>query len=123
MEEKRKIPRKHAEIATQYFNDSSIEVQYYNTDFEFWEVCEGMPRFHEDTKYRIKPTEPELIPYSFEDSDSLLGKFIQNKKQKTKSIITSVSENSVRCGPEHVSFDSLLKNWEYLGGGPLGKKV
>lgn len=118
---KEKTPRKHAEIAKLYHSDKSIKIQYrYDGGQGNWRDNDN-PAFNDNFEYRIKPTEPELIPYSFEDADYLRDLWIVKNDDKEEFKITGVGKNRVLLGYWYQNFKELFENFTTIDGKPLGK--
>lgn len=51
------MKRAHADLATKYFMDDSVEIQFWNELSNSWEPCLTTPNFCAESRYREKPKE------------------------------------------------------------------
>ena len=79
-----------------------------------------IPTFEIDVAYRIKP-QPKIVPFTFNDADSLRGKWIKHKDHKFEFCVVSLSHYGF-TSPITVSYKNLLLDYEFLDGSPCGKK-
>ena len=75
----------------------------------------------EPSMWRVKP-ESQLVPFTFEDAEFLIGKAVRNKESKYIATITSVREFDCRIFID-TDFNYLLENFTFLDGSPCGKLV
>ena len=68
--------------------------------------------------YRIKP-EPKMIPFTYEDD--LVGRVVQAKNSRTKSLITEQGIDGIYCGDTFSSYNALFTDCQFLDGSPCGK--
>ncbi len=65
----------------------------------------------------------EYIPFTYEDYNLLMGKWIKHKNVEEILAIVSVQKNSIITGESYVTYENLLKYYEFSNGDPCGKKV
>ena len=65
----------------------------------------------------------EYIPFTYEDYNLLMGKWIKHKNVEEILAIVSVQKNSIITGESYVTYENLLKYYEFSNGEPCGKKV
>ena len=117
----REMLTKHWEIIKAFKEGKTI--QYFNELGE-WRDDEN-PSFGCNYNFRIKP-ESQLVPFSFEDAEFLLGKKVKAKTNDIMAgLILSISDIGVHIHPNtnRTFFDSLLYNYTFLDGSPCGKLV
>ena len=85
-----------------------IENVWYSTTSPDWNWA--------NCDYRIK-TEPEYVPFTFEDADFLIGKTVRCKLQDYVALIISVTKD----GTSVDDFKPLLDDFTFLDGSPCGK--
>lgn len=118
-------------ISTNYdFLNCPILVQFKNTNVSFAEDGEDYQSklivLSQNPIPEIvnKPLEDDYIPFTFEDKELLRGKWIQRKGDKFELQITGFSENGVLASSfGYMSFELLLKEYEFLDGKVCGKLV
>ena len=79
----------------------------------------------EPSMWRVKP-ESQLVPFTFEDAELLIGKAIKAKNNDVMiGLVISVLINGIYIHPntQLTHFDYLLKNFTFLDGTPCGKLV
>ena len=85
------------------------------TQMKWIKVCS--PRwdwFNDD--YRVKP-EPEYIPFTFEDSEFLIGKLVKSKDKIWVEMIVWCKGTSTSVD----NYKALLSDFTFLDGSPCGK--
>ena len=65
----------------------------------------------------------EYIPFTYEDYNLLMGKWIKHKNSKVLLCIIRIYETKIGTYEEFVTYEGLLKNYEFSNGDPCGKKV
>lgn len=95
---------KQIEYAKRHFVNKS----WTSTIEPVWNWCEN--------EYRIK-TEPEYVPFTFEDAVFLIGKVVKCKTQDYTVMITSCTE----FGTNADDWKPLLDDFTFLDGSPCGK--
>ncbi len=65
----------------------------------------------------------EYIPFTYEDYNLLMGKWIRHKNHKSLLCIIRIFETKIGTYEEFVTYEGLLKNYEFSSGEPCGKKV
>ena len=65
----------------------------------------------------------EYIPFTFEDYNLLMGRWIKHKNYKSLLCIIRILETKIGTYEEFVTYEGLLKNYEFSNGEPCGKKV
>jgi len=83
----------------------------------YWEFDQG----DDPSMWRVKP-ESQLVPFSFEDAEFLIGKAVRNKESKYIATITSVREFDCKIFID-TDFNYLLEFFTFLDGTPCGKLV
>lgn len=80
---------------------------------------------HLGPRLKIKEKEPKYRPLQKQELYDLVGKKIQHKKADLVSIVSEVDLgiNQVFVGKRSEDAYTLLENWEYLDGSPIGKSV
>lgn len=72
------------------------------------------PLFTDNLFYRIKP-EPKLIPFTFEDKDLLLNKWVREKGYNLAYQITHVTKDEVYSTAREVgSYNTFQANYKWL---------
>jgi len=99
------------------WEDLSLNYEVYDLNLD---ICE----------YRIKP-ELQLVPFTFEDAEFLIGKAIKVKEGCSTSLfhgvcamITVVGNKGVDIGgrgSDPATYDTLLNYFTFLDGTPCGK--
>lgn len=76
-----------------------------------------------NTEYRIKP-EQKLVPFTFEDAESLIGKIIVSKDKTVYDTISRVSMTDGVFGSNlNRGYQNLFKSFNFLDGSPCGKYI
>ena len=104
-----------AEGKQMQYNDKDIWVDI-DEDAD-WCFDEG----DEPSMWRVKP-ESQLVPFTFEDAEFLIGKAVRNKESKYIATITSVREFDCKIFID-TDFNYLLEAFTFLDGSPCGKLV
>ena len=73
-------------------------------------------------KYRVKE-EPELVPFSYEDAELLIGKVLKHKHSADYVVVTRVSKPLVSLNGFNSYYEELLDDFTFLDGSPCGKFV
>lgn len=66
--------------------------------------------------YRIK-SEPECVPFTFEDADFLIGKSVRHKTNNWVELITYCDKTDTSS----CIYEDLLRDYTFLDGSPCGK--
>lgn len=85
-----------------------------------WREVEN-PAFNFELEYRIKP-ESKLVPFSFEDAPSLLGRSVRNKTSGSVSLIIYINKTFIKV-PGEITFSYFLDQYVFLNGEPCGKFI
>lgn len=93
------------------------EIEVFNSDGE-WASIENLIFNAIPERYRIKP-EKKLVPFTWEDRELLMGKWIVNKLSHVCAMITSISPFSVN----YMTYKELFEDYMFLDGSPCGKEV
>ena len=70
--------------------------------------------------FRVKP-EPQLVPFTFEDVEFLVGKWIKVKGTKSAAALATVNVDGVRTYFNSITFVDLMLSHTFLDGTPCGK--
>jgi len=70
-----------------------------------------------------KPLEPVYEPFTYEDYNLLMGKWIRHKNHKSFLCIIRIFENKLGTYELLMTYEDLLKDYEFSNGEPCGKKV
>ena len=89
----------HSETEGMFKNDKS----FHTTWWKKW-------RIPEEKKYR---------PFTFEDRELFLGRWVKNKNNNTEIALNIISLTTV----ENCDYEFLLSNYTFLDGSPCGKEV
>lgn len=73
-------------------------------------------------QFRIKP-EQKLVPFTFEDAESLIGKIIVSKDKTVYETINQLNINEINCSSYCYEYQYLLNYFTFLDGSPCGKYV
>ena len=65
----------------------------------------------------------EYVPFTYEDYNLLMGKWIKQKNNKELLFIIRIYETNIGTYIGTITYKSLLKNYEFSNGDPCGKKV
>ena len=76
-----------------------------------------------DVQYhRVKPeSEPEYIPFTFDDAKDLVGRCIKSKDGTKMQTIVHLNQNHVFAGVGQMDYEWLLEDYTFLDGSPCGK--
>ena len=85
------------------------------TDSEYYD-CKNPGWNWGNYDYRVKP-EPEYIPFTFEDSEFLIGKIVKSKNRIWVEMITWCSDK----GTSADAYETLLSDHTFIDGSPCGK--
>ena len=87
-----------------------------------WEPFEDGIFADNAENFRIVP-EPQLVPFTFEDAELLIGKPVKDKD--SVALIVSVKPDTAHIsnGSGAHSFTSLLRCFTFMDGTPCGKYV
>lgn len=76
-----------------------------------------------ELNYRVKQ-EPKLIPYSFEDAETLIGKAVKIKSNSEIMLITGVAKKFIFLASfGFYKFKDFLNECTWLDGSPCGKLI
>lgn len=99
------------------------EIECKNKVLANWDACISPVWDWRSYEYRIK-SEPEYVPYTFNDAKGLIGKTIIHKKTKNLYMIIGASNAYVNpAGYGNVPYGDILANFTDINGSPLGKVV
>lgn len=73
-------------------------------------------------EFRIKP-EQKLVPFTFEDAESLIGKIIVSKDKSVYETINQLNINEINCSGYCYEYQYLLNYFTFLDGSPCGKYI
>lgn len=105
----------------------------YDDKGNWVDVKEGIDWYFDEgdkpSMWRIKP-ESQLVPFTFEDAEFLIGKVLKMKNGTTKSpaftLVISAGDRGVALGGSSdaaIPYDALLLGCTFLDGTPCGKLV
>jgi hypothetical protein len=113
--------KKAAEVMSAYVDGREIECKVGHSH-DSWDLVND-PAFNwYYYDYRIRPKQ-KLVPFTFDDANSIIGRAIKKNYFNWKSIIVDCAPNGVYAGinSNFVSYENLLKVYEFLDGSPCGK--
>lgn len=92
------------------------EIEYRCGDYQTWRKTIDPLWDWYKTDYRVK-TEPEYIPFTFEDAEFLIGKALKHKKENYLAVITRCFNKNTDIG----DYEELLDEYTFIDGSPCGK--
>ena len=96
------------------------QIQYKNGEYEWIDI--NSPNFTPSSIYRIKP-ESELIPFTFENANNLIGKVVIGKtiKDVVRLVGVVTAKGVILCNSELlIPFDAFSRCYTFLDGSPCG---
>ena len=69
-----------------------------------------------ENEYRVKPT-TEYIPFTFEDSEFLIGKVVKSKDEDWIEMLIFFDKDYA----SNITYEVLLMDFTFLDGSPCGK--
>ena len=86
-----------------------------------WRVA-TCPDWTPGVKYRIKP-EPKLVPFTFEDKELLVDKWVVEKGYRAIDKIIRIANDGVLAGNKAITYSKLFHSYEFSDGSPCGKYI
>jgi hypothetical protein len=119
----REDAKKAAEIMSAYADGAKLQFRYRD-DENGWGELTANPFFnwlHND--YRIKPPEPKLVPFTYEDNELFLGKVVIHKDSPYRSLIIACYSRDLVLSNGACDYDRLLKEYVFKDGSQCGKII
>ena len=66
------------------------------------------------------PLEGEYVPFTFEDKESLKGKWIKHKRDSSHILINYISDTTVGIDGSYYTYEELFRDFEFIDGKPCG---
>lgn len=118
METKEAKRHPHADTIIAWANGAEIQIK--NTDGNWVDTT---PIFwNKDTEYRIKPI-PELVPFTYKDTDLLRGKWVKYRDNSFEAIITHINSDGAKVSDVMYSYAQLFRLFIFIDDSPCGKYV
>ena len=86
-----------------------------------WRVA-TCPDWTPGVKYRIKQ-EPKLVPFTFEDKELLVDKWVVEKGYTAIDKIIRIANDGVLAGNKAITYSKLFHSYEFSDGSPCGKYI
>ena len=96
-------------------------IQFRNSLSDGW-VDSNQPDWVLSCEYRIKP-ESTIVPFTWEDRELFRDKWFRSKSSRVETKITSINMHQIWMSGINISFEDLMKYYEFLDGTPCGKVV
>ena len=111
-------------ILEAYENSKTIQANYGNNqtmiDLPRLSMSDISSFIKGKCKLQIK-SEPEYIPFTFEDAEQLIGKTIKSKSGNSIYIITAINYEYIGIWKNNINYDQLFDIYTFLDGSPCGK--
>ena len=79
--------------------------------------------FDESYEFRVKP-EQKLVPFTFEDAESLIGKVVKTKNGgNIIGVVISIFNCVISMGGDKMTYNDLYRDFTFLDGSPCGKYI
>jgi len=105
--------------------NKGIPIQWRKIQSENWNELHSNSAVYDFNlalyEYHIKP-ESQLVPFTFEDAELLIGKAVRNNETKNVGIISFVREFDCKVFTD-LTFYDLMVMFTFLDGTPCGKLV
>ena len=97
-----------------------IELKYHDSDL--WEETNTLDVDSDICIYRVKP-KPKLVPFTFEDKELLVDKWVVEKGYTAIDKIIRIANDGVLAGNKAIMYSKLFHSYEFSDGSPCGKYI